>query len=235
MTYYMALLKLSDPKGVPTGKQAKFYETLIQNHGNADAVDTDSDSSDIVMASAPVLAQTVSWRSTDVLTAKIGDRRRPEQVPAHSILSSLTMPGNVEGDGDTGNDHSHTSEESQSSDSDIDICAQAQHQDVYQPFQHVFPIVMDSHLQPGEPGHYKRLMIKCPLSTCQHFDHRPCQKYRSLGPGQMRQFGHCEPEAYLVAWADAAKLFARRHEHMQHRPSPNDIANAIGNYFPKTS
>jgi hypothetical protein len=101
---------------------------------------------------------------------------------------------------------------------------------LYQPLESGYVVTVDCHLKPGDVGHYQRLLIKCPLSSCQHSETKPCQKYRSLSDGHQVNFGQREPEAYLLAWAEAASRFTDRAAHMRHRPSIADVRDALAKY-----
>lgn len=88
----------------------------------------------------------------------------------------------------------------------------------------------DEHGTPGNPGHYRRLCIKCPLANTGHEHTLTCQRYRNLGHSQSSQFGHREPEMYLLAWADAAQACPTRAQHMKYKPCQEDIRRALRKY-----
>ena len=100
----------------------------------------------------------------------------------------------------------------------------------YQCMPSPYSITLDEHGTPGEPGHYRRLCIKCPLAGCAHFDQRRCQRYRNMGPGQSRSLGPREAEFFLMAWADAADRHSNRTHHMRFTPSPADVRAAARSY-----
>ena len=102
----------------------------------------------------------------------------------------------------------------------------------YLPGTSTHAIMIDEHLQPGQRGHYRRLLIRCPLGHCRHAGYLQCQKYRSLGANQTSHFGHREPAGFLAAWADAAHRFPDRAAHMRYVPSVPEIAQAMAKHFP---
>ena len=95
-------------------------------------------------------------------------------------------------------------------------------------------ILFDEHGTPGEPGHYRRLCIKCPLAGSTHFGGKRCQRYRNLGPGQSRSLGAREAEFFLMAWADAADGYRNRTTHMRYTPKKADVLAAALKYGPVT-
>ena len=83
---------------------------------------------------------------------------------------------------------------------------------------------LDVHLQPGQRGHYRRLIITCPHAHTSHDDGTyPCQKHRNLGQRQMQNLGHREPEAFLGTWAAGAHDFTSREEHVKWDPSAKQV------------
>ena len=87
---------------------------------------------------------------------------------------------------------------------------------------------LDVHLEPGQRGHYRRWVMPCPLRHCQHVGGKyPCQRNRSMGPGQIAHFGQREPEAFLGCWAEAAHRFPSRARHMGWSPSVAQVREYI--------
>jgi hypothetical protein len=84
---------------------------------------------------------------------------------------------------------------------------------------------LEEHLQPGQPGHYRRLIMTCPLAHCRHRQagKGECQKKRNIGQSQTAAFGDREPEAFLGAWAAAASQFEARQSHVRWAPPRNVV------------
>ena len=82
------------------------------------------------------------------------------------------------------------------------------------------PVFEDIHLEPGQPGHYKRYSVVCPLCASSH---PGCGKRRNIGPSQTKMFGPKEPLAYLGCWIRASMLFENKDGHLAHRPSKEEV------------
>ena len=83
---------------------------------------------------------------------------------------------------------------------------------------------IDEHLEAGQPGHYKRYQVICPLCNSGHRRHNmTCSKSRNIGTGQTRSFGRMEPLAYLAVWAERAEQFPSAAAHIAYRPSLADV------------
>ena len=78
----------------------------------------------------------------------------------------------------------------------------------------------EEHMLPGQCGHYRRLIVMCPLAECRHREagQSGCQKKRNIGHRQTMMLGSREPEAFLGAWAAAASQFDTRSAHVRWQP-----------------
>ncbi len=207
--YYRLVLRAASPDKVPVGGSVGQYRALqdMATAGpevaiSAGALDEAGSDMDIPIAGkagrAPLLGQQVA-----------GQLARPVS-PARALGAEVTESS--AGSSSSSTASSTSSVASSVSDDEVAPCTET--------LRPLPPgISLDEHLQPGQLGHYKRLLIKCPLAHSQHWDaDRPCQKYRGLGEGQMRQFGQREPEAYLSAWAAGAGQFESRGAHVRWAP-----------------
>ena len=85
-------------------------------------------------------------------------------------------------------------------------------------------IRFEQHLEPGQPNHYKRLIVNCPLANCEHRRvGAACGKKRNMGQRQTAKFGEREPEGYLGAWAAAADRFTSSEAHVRWNPSTAQV------------
>ena len=89
-----------------------------------------------------------------------------------------------------------------------------------------YGVTLECRGSPGQVGHYRRLRLNCKLSLqCKHSGSVPCNKSRVLNA--IGIFGEREPEAFLIAWADAAHRFSTRAAHMRHMPSHQDAREVL--------
>ena len=79
----------------------------------------------------------------------------------------------------------------------------------------------DEHLQPGQRGHYRRLVINCPFAFTTHRKENgdPCCKHRNLGQRQTSAMGQQEPEIFLRTWAADAASYTSASAHIGWNPS----------------
>lgn len=83
-------------------------------------------------------------------------------------------------------------------------------------------LVYEEHLAPGQPGHYTRWRVTCPLSKSTHRHKLPCGKSRSAAMTMVH--GPIEPKAFLGCWLRAALGCTSREEHMTWTPSAEELA-----------
>lgn len=86
------------------------------------------------------------------------------------------------------------------------------------------PLVTDVHLGVGQPGHYSRLVARCPLHSTAS---KECAKKRNCGPAQTARLGHMEPAGYLGAWLEAGASFTDRESHMAFAPGVADTQQCM--------
>ena len=87
-----------------------------------------------------------------------------------------------------------------------------------------YGVTLECRGPPGQIGHYRRLRLNCKLSQCKHSGSVPCKSRVSNAIGI---FGKQQPEAFLIAWADAAHRFSTRAAHMRHMPSHQDVREVL--------
>ena len=89
------------------------------------------------------------------------------------------------------------------------------------------PIFKEVHLEPGQRGHYVRLIAPCMYGESSHRDcqnpENLCEKKRSISENLTRAIGDKEPLAYLGCWLQAAALCKDKAEHMAYKPYAWDI------------
>ena len=81
-------------------------------------------------------------------------------------------------------------------------------------------IYKETHLEPGQPGHYVRLVAECMFRGC---GHENCERKRSISASTTKVIGEKEPFAFLGCWLEAAVMYDNREAHMKHQPSKKDI------------
>ena len=82
-------------------------------------------------------------------------------------------------------------------------------------------IMLDVHKEPGQPGHYRRVVVRCP---CHVEEGRPpCSRTRNWGTSQTAYLGHMEPVAALAIWLNSTPQFTSRGTHMKYYPTSEDI------------
>ena len=81
-------------------------------------------------------------------------------------------------------------------------------------------IYKENHLEPGQPGHYVRLVAECVFRGC---GHESCEKKRSISASTTAVIGEKEPFAFLGCWLEAAVMYDSREAHVKHQPSKKDI------------
>ncbi len=97
------------------------------------------------------------------------------------------------------------------------------------PFLEGVRVQIEEHSVPGEPDHYRRLVVRCPLCTSRHMEVGlpPCAMRRNAGARQTAVHGALETWAFLGAWIRAADGFATRAEHLAFRPSRRVVEEHI--------
>ncbi len=82
------------------------------------------------------------------------------------------------------------------------------------------PVVEDMFGHAGQPGSYRRIVVRCPCTqTTHHVLHKACEKRRGLGANQRMHFGELEPFGFLGAWLAARDRFPDRRSHMAYVPN----------------
>lgn len=228
--YYKCLLQASQPATVLLNKVESYYKSLLSGAASAAVEDDASDGSDTVMSSC-LMPDFKRPRLATVATS-----RAPSfKISAGEVSNAIDVTNPCrETVSDAGMEHASADApvmEDTDAAMDMPMCSESAEQE-YVALASGFQISVDSHLEPGQPGHYRRLLIKCPLAGCGHVSAKLCQKYRSLSHGNMMNFGHREPEAFLIAWAEAAHRFTDRAAHMQHRPHVHAVQAVIQRLCP---
>ncbi len=218
--YYKALLASECPGGVPTDEKASYYTDLLQK-ASGEMVDTaeigadaasDSDTDNSVIF-GPTRGHSRTSGNCKAKPARTAGAHRAGHA-GHA--ATPTVAGHaVDVDGDVAPPTVATSGQDAE-----DIVSPVAH---WTPMSDQYDIVRETHLSPGEDGHYVRLRIRCSLFRCRHAHPKGCTKSRNVSLHHCRNLGEREPEAYLIAWAAAADRFGSRDLHMQHKPAKDDL------------
>jgi len=224
--YYQCVLAAAAPCAVATNKSDVYYKSLLGSDAEPVPIkDIDSDSSDPVLPSGPIPAKKprlgTARASMSQLTS-VPDTPKQQVDSGHAAHEVAAAPSEA-----AKQNSMDPVPHSEGLSDDMPIAMDTEVDAVYVPWPTGQLVTVDCHLRPGDVGHYKRLLIKCPLTGCTHFGHNVCQKYRSLSHAHMATFGPREPEAYLIAWAEAASSFTDRASHMRHRPSIAAVREVI--------
>lgn len=230
-TYYHKLLVADDPRSLNVSSD------LEQRHITPAVADIDSDNEMIVTSrvdapaakrqrlDVPSNTPTVE-QVPDAVTENILNLVEQMDGPAGNGIGSNTLSG----DSSSGSSSSTSSSDSDS-DSAVIVSPSTGERAIADRLHSPYNIYYDEHGVAGQPGHYQRLCIKCPLVGAAHYHDRTlCQKYRNIGPGQCGTFGQREPELFLLAWADAADKFESRALHMKFKPQVTDMQRALHKY-----
>ena len=210
--YYSCLLQSASPKDVLLDQPADYYTAAIEGSSStAPAIGDDDVEVDVPMASltAPAIACQPVTVSRVPNTARIG-----------RILDYIDRPLDIPPPEDPGGSSSSSSDESDRPIASGSRACQPDIGDLVPGLR----IKIDEHLKAGQPGHYKRYQVTCPLCMSGHWRNKMvCSKSRNIGAGQTRSFGDREPVAYLAVWAERAEQFVSAAAHMAYQPSYADI------------
>ena len=81
-------------------------------------------------------------------------------------------------------------------------------------------VYLETHLSPGENGHYRRYVVHCPVHW--GVDGSKCRKRRNVGVEQCRA-GDLAPVAFLGVWIKKARDFANKKLHVNFCPSDAEV------------
>ena len=205
--YYSAVLKAASPGDVAVGHDQKYYEAILKGQSQPMA-DLDNGQSDVVVMQGRRSAMPQS-----------GDEQPDMEFDAEpwQAVSAMPLRGSVHAIAD----HEHPAADS--------IIGQGQrHRHELDQLLHSVPGLtfrLDEHLEPNQPGHYRRYVVRCPLAGCRHKMEdlgRTCKKTRNIGPSQT-SLGPKEPLAYLAVWANHAEQHKSADEHIKWRPSSAQV------------
>ena len=79
---------------------------------------------------------------------------------------------------------------------------------------------LETHLSPGQNGHYRRYAVHCPVHW--GVDGSKCRKRRNVGVEQCKA-GDLAPIAYLGVWIKKARDFANKRLHVNFCPSDAEV------------
>ena len=218
--YYKAVLASKFPATVKMSQKADYYKALLkQDNEDSDCSEDNADSDNAEEGSRP------SAKRVCTPTRSTAD---PTSIRAEALPSTEADPRTSDADPVTIDAEAAVSEAFVSdvatglADEDDVIIRDIAH---WKPMDIAYGVTLESRFSPGEAGHYRRLRLTCTLSHCLHSGPRLCNKSRNLT--NIGNFGEREPEAYLIAWADAAPKFATRDSHMSYCPSMAEVAAVL--------
>ena len=81
-------------------------------------------------------------------------------------------------------------------------------------------VYLETHLSPGQNGHYRRYVVHCPVHW--GVDGNKCRKRRNVGVEQCKA-GDLAPIAYLGVWIKKARDFANKKLHVKCSPSDAEV------------
>ena len=227
--YYRAVLSAAQPAAVPRGQSAKQYKALMYGEDSQLAL---QDCQPIHQQQA--LCDDVGHdNESDSSEAIVGFRLRRDD-PAPEPRPPLPLPPLLPGDGAIvaaegvqrpGSPSSSSSSSGSSASGQarpVVIRAGIADGGAFRLPVHEC-IKVEEHLQPGQPGHYRRYTTVCPLAKTGHCSVVACGKRRNCGKSQMGQLGPAAPEAFLMVWRNAAVSFATKADHQRWTPTVAEV------------
>lgn len=198
--YYSCVLKSCSPGDIPVGRDRKFYLALMNGLTEPEAALHGDGHGDIIMThNKGSVMQSDEEEQTGSLDA---------EDPWHSAPIA-----NAGGHEDPVTDDVLISHDGKPQQPDLTELVPG------------LAIRLDERLKPGQPGHYRRYVVRCPHAACRHkFAHpgRTCKKTRNIHVAQTK-LGPYEPLAYLAVWARDAERHASADEHTKWRPSDEQV------------
>lgn len=205
VSYYQCLLTVPQPGDVQPARNAKYYKSLLDgcaagpSRSVRDTLCDDGPSDEVIgLPSHLHVGSVLSLDASEV----------PQSTSAHPGDSQAIVP-------------SDSGDESEGIVTSIPLASVALGTEPLHP-----SIYVSEFKQQGQSGHYRRLMIRCPLSGhCAHgTPSRRCVKYRNTMANQTKALGQREPEAYLLAWAAAAARFSCKEDHVGYNPTAGEVS-----------
>lgn len=250
--YYAVVLQASRPESIQTGQPAKYYRQLLRGastvpgamllHAEDDSAKEEEDQpmADCLGSVPPDdCAQRAKRKRQQIEPSMQADVRSTLdvaeiEVPSHPIQSEATSAfghacgGALVSSGSAG----HPQREEVAP---VRGANPGEQGSIRMPREVVasvagVDIVQESHLLPGEPGHYRRMAIRCTLvSHRTPSGARPCacNKFRNCGPRQTAHFGDMEPAGYLAAWLRKGDAFETRASHVRYAPTLAEVESEM--------
>jgi hypothetical protein len=226
-SYYQCVFKSNDPGAVQLEQSDKIYKSLLAGTSETGEsskrkhwVDV-SDDDDIPLG-------TSSNKRTKHVNELQSDLPGGNDMCTTGALSSSSSSsgGIVADDGDTGvQPRVKLSDEVDSDACDEPVPQSPSH--LIAQIMQKWNIKVQEHNKPGDENYYKRLIIRCPSSTCKHWGAKLCQKHRNVSQSTALAFGQLEPYAYLVAWAMFAEECESADSHIVRDPKVAETRSAL--------
>lgn len=226
-SYYQCVFKSNDPGGVQLDQSDKFYKSLIAGTSVIEEstkrkhwVDA-SDDDDIPLG-------TSSHKRTKHCNEFQSDLPDGNDMCTNGAVSgaSSSSGGIVADVGDKAGQHSvKLTDEVEPDGYDEPVPQSPSHLIAH--IMQKWNIKVQEHNKPGDKKYYKRLIIRCPLSTCKHWGTKLCQKHRNVSQSLALLFGQLEPYAYLVAWAMFAEECESADSHIARDPKVSETRVAL--------
>jgi uncharacterized protein YciW len=218
--YYKALLKSAFPATVKVGQRADYYKALLkEEHADSDRMPSNdtSDSDNAEERIGPPAKHVCTPTEAD--PRKLIQGRSLPFTEAHPRTNHAD-PLTIDAEGAVSEAIATVEATGLTEEDDVIICDAA-----WTSMDISYGVALECRGSPGQVGHYRRLRLNCKLSQCKHSGSVPCNKSRVLNATGM--FGKREPEAFLIAWADAAHRFSTRAAHMKHMPSHQEVREVL--------
>ena len=203
--YYVAVLQSKDPAGVLLDQKFNYYQGL--EDGSPLAIDPareflalqdegDDDHEDRTNGEVRSVAKRRRCFG--------GKKSASAPVPWQASVCKTVL---VESDTDSSSSSSGSSSGSGSGSST-------------QFFVEGVQVYLETHLSPGENGHYRRYVVHCPVHW--GVDGSKCRKRRNVGVEQCKA-GDLAPVAFLGVWIKKARDFANKKLHVKCCPSDAEV------------
>ena len=228
MAYYKLVLRTDRPGSVELGKHHRDYEldlagAALQDLGMQPLPPADSDEdSDVPIAGARLLAAASDDGADNPTACPAGDAAEPTAGVLGAAVAALSCDAARAGQL-VPCELRQGSASSAASRGDLADDAPCVGRVPVLPDLSLPNVRLETHLSPGQRGHYARLVMACPLACSSHGGGKLCCKHRNVGAKQTSTLGMREPEAFLGAWAAAAHRFQTQQAHMRYNPLVSEV------------
>jgi hypothetical protein len=244
--YYLCVLRARDPGAVPRGQALAFYVAMLQDsqtvpqqagHAPAALAVDDAPMAELASGAEKQSGQARGKRLAHPRPEPIGDALWPgldeAQQPARKRGRGQLPPGPRGHAGRPPHTQEQAEQQAGAAASSGTQAATAAARGAREA-RRARPVVLqlegmsvyfEEHGAEGDPDHYRRLCVRCPLGDTAHCQagQAPRGKKRGMAHAQTRTHGRLEPYAFLGAWLQAASRLPDRAAHMAHTPTPGQV------------